>query len=129
MPALEFAARAGDCHALAGAHLQQVGLEPSGTERASTLYLLDEPTAGLHPADTEVLMRQLGALVDGGATVVVVEHDLDVILAADHVIDLGPGGGEQGGTIVAQGTPEEVAAVPGSRTAPYLRAHLPGFRP
>ncbi|MEU4700863.1 excinuclease ABC subunit UvrA [Nonomuraea dietziae] len=116
---------------LSGGEAQRVKLasELQRTGRGRTLYLLDEPTAGLHPADTEVLMRQLGALVDGGATVVVVEHDLDVILAADHVIDLGPGGGEQGGTIVAQGTPEEVAAAPGSRTAPYLRAHLPGSRP
>ncbi|GAA2354111.1 hypothetical protein GCM10010404_02440 [Nonomuraea africana] len=119
---------------LSGGEAQRVKLaaELQRTGKGRTLYLLDEPTAGLHPADTEVLMRQLGALADGGATVVVVEHDLDVILAADHVIDLGPGGGEEGGRIVAHSTRDEVAAAPGSRTAPYLRAHLwnppPGCR-
>ncbi|MFD1934957.1 MULTISPECIES: ATP-binding cassette domain-containing protein [Nonomuraea] len=111
---------------LSGGEAQRVKLaaELQRTGRGHTLYLLDEPTAGLHPADTEVLMRQLGALVDGGGTVVVVEHDLDVIARADHVIDLGPGGGEEGGTIVAQGAPAEVAASPASRTAAYLGARL-----
>ncbi|GAA2618202.1 excinuclease ABC subunit UvrA [Actinomadura fulvescens] len=109
---------------LSGGEAQRIKLatELQRTRRSGVLYLLDEPTTGLHPADTDVLMRQLHALVDGGSTVVVVEHDLDVVAAADHVIDLGPGGGDEGGQIVAQGTPREVAACPDSLTATYLRA-------
>ncbi|NEE27220.1 ABC transporter, partial [Streptomyces sp. SID7982] len=94
------------------------------TRRGHTLYLLDEPTSGLHPADVEVLMRQLHALVDGGSTVVVVEHDMAVVAGADQVIDLGPEGGDRGGRIVAAGTPAEVARSAGSRTAPYLAKAL-----
>lgn len=93
---------------------------PGATPTTRTLYLLDEPTTGLHPADTEVLLRQLHGLVDAGHTVVVVEHDMGVVAGADHVIDLGPGGGADGGRIVAAGTPAEVAAALGSRTARYL---------
>ncbi|APE35250.1 hypothetical protein BOX37_16320 [Nocardia mangyaensis] len=92
--------------------------------RASTVYLLDEPTTGLHPADTDVLLRQLDSLVDPGASVVVVEHDMTVVARADHVIDMGPGGGAQGGRIVAQGTPEQVGADPDSRTAPDLAERI-----
>ncbi|MGW7003554.1 excinuclease ABC subunit UvrA [Streptomyces sp. NPDC054933] len=95
-------------------------------DRGHTVYLLDEPTTGLHPADTEVLMRQLSDLVAAGNSVVVVEHDMDVVAAADWVIDLGPGGGDEGGRIVAAGTPAQVAAEPASRTAGYLAARLPG---
>ncbi|MBW5486207.1 excinuclease ABC subunit UvrA [Streptomyces bambusae] len=91
-----------------------------------TLYLLDEPTTGLHPADVEVLLRQLHGLVDAGHTVVVVEHDMDVVAGADWVVDLGPGGGAEGGRIVAAGTPAEVARTPGSRTAGYLARRLEG---
>ncbi|MGW8649248.1 ABC transporter, partial [Nocardia salmonicida] len=92
--------------------------------RAGTVYLLDEPTTGLHPADTDILMTQLNSLVDSGASVVVVEHDMTVVAGADHVVDMGPGGGGQGGRIVAQGTPEQVADNPVSRTSPYLAERL-----
>ncbi|MER5367326.1 excinuclease ABC subunit UvrA [Streptomyces sp. NPDC002722] len=111
---------------LSGGEAQRIKLatELQRTRRGHTLYLLDEPTTGLHPADVEVLMRQLHGLVDAGDTVVVVEHDMAVVAGADWVIDLGPGGGGQGGRIVAAGTPEGVSRVPQSRTAPYLRAAL-----
>jgi excinuclease ABC subunit A len=85
---------------------------------------LDEPTTGLHFADIENLLMVLQRLVDRGNTVVVIEHNLDVIKTADHVIDLGPEGGEKGGEIVAEGTPEEVARKAGSFTAGYLRKVL-----
>ncbi|MEU7182001.1 MULTISPECIES: excinuclease ABC subunit UvrA [Streptomyces] len=111
---------------LSGGEAQRIKLatELQRTRRGHTLYLLDEPTTGLHPADTEVLLRQLHGLVDAGHTVVVVEHDMGVAAGADHVIDLGPGGGADGGRIVAAGTPAEVAAAPHSRTAPYLARRL-----
>ncbi|WP_344283725.1 excinuclease ABC subunit UvrA [Actinomadura napierensis] len=112
---------------LSGGEAQRIKLatELQRARRGHVLYLLDEPTTGLHPADTELLARQLHALVDGGATVVVVEHDMDVAASADHVIDLGPGGGGEGGRVVAQGPPALVAAASVSRTAPYLKARLP----
>ncbi|MFF2959098.1 excinuclease ABC subunit UvrA [Streptomyces sp. NPDC057963] len=111
---------------LSGGEAQRIKLaaELQRTRRGHTLYLLDEPTTGLHPADVEVLMRQLHGLVDAGNTVVVVEHDMAVVAGADRVIDLGPGGGDRGGRIVAAGTPAEVARAEGSRTAAYLRASL-----
>jgi excinuclease ABC subunit A len=87
--------------------------------------VLDEPTTGLHPADVERLMRQLGALVDAGNSVIVVEHEMSVVAAADWVLELGPGAGEQGGRIVASGPPAEVARG-ASRTAPYLARQLSG---
>jgi excinuclease ABC subunit A len=93
--------------------------------RGHTLYLLDEPTTGLHPADVEVLMRQLQQLVDAGNTVVLVEHDVDVVAEADWVLDLGPGGGDAGGQVVAAGTPEQVARS-GSATARFLAGRLGG---
>jgi excinuclease ABC subunit A len=86
--------------------------------------VLDEPTAGLHPVDVALLTRLLHGLVDAGGTVVVVEHDMDVVAGADHVVDLGPGGGDDGGRVVATGTPAQVAASPASRTAPHLAARL-----
>ncbi|MFI6521031.1 ATP-binding cassette domain-containing protein [Spirillospora sp. NPDC050679] len=108
---------------LSGGEAQRIKLasELQRARRGRTLYLLDEPTTGLHPADTDLLMRHLHALVDAGNTVVAVEHDMAVVADADHVIDLGPGGGDEGGRIVAQGTPADIAASDASRTAPYLR--------
>ncbi|WP_406457790.1 excinuclease ABC subunit UvrA [Streptomyces sp. NBC_00876] len=112
---------------LSGGEAQRIKLasELQRTRRGHTLYLLDEPTTGLHPADVEVLMRQLQGLVDAGSTVVVVEHDMAVVAGADWVIDLGPGGGDRGGRIVAAGPPADVARAQVSRTAAYLRASLP----
>lgn len=119
---------------LSGGEAQRIKLatELQRSQRAGTVYLLDEPTAGLHPADVEVLMRQLQGLVDGGSTVVVVEHDMSVVARCDHVVDLGPGAGDEGGRVVATGSPSEVAQSQENRTAPYLAAHLaapPGRRP
>ncbi|MFF3686812.1 ATP-binding cassette domain-containing protein [Streptomyces sp. NPDC002187] len=111
---------------LSGGEAQRIKLatELQRLRRGHTLYVLDEPTTGLHPADVEVLMRQLHGLVDAGHSVVVVEHDMDVVAGADWVIDLGPGGGDEGGRVVAAGRPAEVARAAGSRTAPYLAASL-----
>ncbi|WP_098455520.1 excinuclease ABC subunit UvrA [Sanguibacter antarcticus] len=113
---------------LSGGEAQRIKLatELQRAHRGHALYLLDEPTAGLHPADIALLLRQLHRLVDAGNTVVLVEHDLDTIVSADWVIDLGPGGGDQGGRVVATGTPEEVAGAVGSVTGPYLAARLAG---
>ncbi|MEU0073583.1 excinuclease ABC subunit UvrA [Streptomyces sp. NPDC006332] len=113
---------------LSGGEAQRIKLasELQRGRRGHTLYLLDEPTSGLHPADVEVLMGRLHALVDAGHTVVVVEHDMAVVAGADWVIDLGPGGGDAGGRIVAAGPPVEVARAEGSTTARYLRRALSG---
>ncbi|MER6088283.1 excinuclease ABC subunit UvrA [Streptomyces bluensis] len=96
-----------------------------GSGLTGVLYVLDEPTIGLHPADTERLVHVLRRLRDLGNTVLVVEHDLDVLRAADHVVDIGPGAGGDGGRIVAQGTPEEIAASEGSVTGAYLAGRAP----
>ncbi|GGB46801.1 excinuclease ABC subunit A [Flexivirga endophytica] len=111
---------------LSGGEAQRIKLatELQRARRGHALYLLDEPTSGLHPADIALLVRQLHRLVDAGNTVVLVEHDLDTIASADWVIDLGPGGGDQGGRVIATGTPEKVARAKGSATAPYLAKHL-----
>jgi excinuclease ABC subunit A len=107
---------------LSGGEAQRVKLatELSKVATGNTLYILDEPTTGLHFADVQRLLDVLGRLVDAGNTVVVIEHNLDVIKTADHLIDLGPEGGEEGGEVVATGTPEEVAAVAGSYTGRFL---------
>ena len=111
---------------LSGGEAQRIKLatELQRARRGHALYLLDEPTAGLHPADTALLVRQLHRLVDAGNTVVLVEHDLDTIASADWVIDLGPGGGDRGGAVVATGTPEDVARSADSATASYLATRL-----
>ncbi|PPI27097.1 excinuclease ABC subunit UvrA [Rathayibacter sp. AY1B5] len=111
---------------LSGGEAQRVKLasELRRAQRGDTLYLLDEPTSGLHPADADRLLEHLQHLVDAGNTVIVVEHDMRVVADADWVVDLGPGAGLAGGSVVATGTPEEVAEAAGSRTAPYLRAAL-----
>jgi excinuclease ABC subunit A len=113
---------------LSGGEAQRIKLatELQRARRGHTLYLLDEPTTGLHPADVQLLMVQLHRLVDAGNTVVVVEHEMDVVAEADWVIDLGPGGGDAGGKIIAAGTPDMVAGSRKSRTAPYLASCLGG---
>ena len=111
---------------LSGGEAQRVKLstELARTATGKTIYILDEPTTGLHTADVHRLINVLQALVDGGNSVIVIEHNLDVIKSADHIIDLGPEGGNGGGMIVAQGTPEEVADVTESYTGQYLKRIL-----
>jgi excinuclease ABC subunit A len=112
---------------LSGGEAQRVKLaeELGKKDTGETLYLLDEPTTGLHPADERKLIDVLHRLTDEGNTVVVIEHELDLVKNADHVIDLGPEGGKHGGDIVAEGTPESVARTEASHTGRYLRDLLP----
>jgi excinuclease ABC subunit A len=112
---------------LSGGEAQRVKLASELCKIATgrTLYVLDEPTTGLHLADVQRLLEVLQRLVDAGNSVVVIEHNLDVIKVADRLLDLGPEGGEEGGLLVAAGTPEEVAAVPGSHTGEFLQGLLP----
>jgi excinuclease ABC subunit A len=111
---------------LSGGEAQRVKLstELSRRDTGRTVYILDEPTTGLHFADVEKLLGVLHRLTDAGNTVIVIEHNLDVLKTADHVIDLGPDGGDRGGEIVAEGTPEEVAMNTRSATGEYLRPLL-----
>ena len=111
---------------LSGGEAQRIKLATELSKRSTgkTIYILDEPTTGLHSADVHKLIEVLQKLVDTGNTVMVIEHNLDVIKTADHLIDLGPEGGDGGGTIVCTGTPEEVAACPGSYTGQYLKKML-----
>ena len=111
---------------LSGGEAQRVKLATELSRRATgkTVYILDEPTTGLHTADVHQLIQVLQKLVDGGNTVIVIEHNLDVIKTADYIVDLGPEGGDRGGLVVACGTPEEVAATPGSYTGQYLKKML-----
>jgi excinuclease ABC subunit A len=111
---------------LSGGEAQRVKLSQELSKRSTgrTLYLLDEPTTGLHFQDIALLLDVLRKLVEGGNTVVIIEHNLDVIKTADWVIDLGPEGGDGGGRIIAQGTPEQVAATPESHTGRYLKPLL-----
>ncbi|MBN1338216.1 MAG: ATP-binding cassette domain-containing protein, partial [Bacteroidales bacterium] len=111
---------------LSGGEAQRVKLaaELSKRDTGKTLYILDEPTTGLHFEDVNVLLKVLHKLVDKGNTVLVIEHNMEVIKVADHIIDLGPEGGEKGGYILCEGKPEEVAAVPESYTGQFLREIL-----
>ena len=111
---------------LSGGEAQRVKLATELSKRATgrTIYILDEPTTGLHTADVHKLTDVLQKLVDTGNTVLVIEHNLDVIKSADYIIDLGPEGGEKGGTLVKCGTPEEIAACGESYTGQYLRKML-----
>jgi excinuclease ABC subunit A len=111
---------------LSGGEAQRIKLatELQRAQHGQTLYILDEPTTGLHPSDVERLLLQLNRLVDAGNTVILVEHDMDVIAASDWVIDIGPGAGEEGGLIVAEGKPADIIKNKKSRTAPYLAKHL-----
>src|SRR5437763_9208126 len=116
---------------LSGGEAQRVKLasELCKVSTGRTLYILDAPTTGLHFADIEKLLETLQRLVDGGNTVLVIEHNLDVIKTADRIVDMGPEGGEEGGTLMAWGTPEEVAAVPESYTRHFLRDLVPAEKP
>jgi excinuclease ABC subunit A len=111
---------------LSGGEAQRVKLakELARVQTGRTLYLLDEPTTGLHFADVKKLLEVLGRLVDGGNTVLVIEHNLDVIKTADWIVDLGPEGGAAGGQIIAAGTPEDVATVEASYTGQFLKPLL-----
>ena len=111
---------------LSGGEAQRVKLaaELARVPRGHTIYILDEPTTGLHIADIKQLLEVLVKLRDKGNTVLVIEHNLDVTKVADYVIDLGPEGGDNGGTLVAAGTPEQVAEVPESHTGKYLKRIL-----
>ena len=109
---------------LSGGEAQRIKLatELQKITRRDTLYVLDEPTTGLHPADVEKLLKQLNRLTDAGNTVVVVEHDMDVISQSDWIIDMGPGAGIEGGLVVASGTPHEIMKTK-TQTAKYLKRH------
>ena len=111
---------------LSGGEAQRVKLGKELSKRATgrTLYILDEPTTGLHLKDIQKLLEVVNRLVDSGNTVVVIEHNLDVIKTADWIIDLGPEGGAEGGRIIAEGTPEAVARAKASVTGAYLRPYL-----
>ncbi len=111
---------------LSGGEAQRIKLAAELSRRSTgrTIYILDEPTTGLHFADVHKLIDILHRLAEGGNTVVVIEHNLDVIKTADYIIDIGPEGGDQGGTVIAQGTPEEVAANPASYTGQYVKKYL-----
>ncbi|WEV75834.1 excinuclease ABC subunit UvrA [Bifidobacterium sp. ESL0800] len=112
---------------LSGGEAQRLKLSNElGKKQGTSLFVLDEPTTGLHPLDVRTLIDVLQRLVSGGATVVFIEHDLDMIANADYVIDMGPGGGEEGGRIVATGTPDEIVDNPSSITGRYLAKHLKG---
>ena len=111
---------------LSGGEAQRVKLATELSRRSTgkTVYILDEPTTGLHFADVHKLIEILHRLADGGNTVIVIEHNLDVIKTADYIIDIGPEGGDKGGTVIAQGTPEEVAESPVSYTGKYIAKYL-----
>ena len=106
---------------LSGGEAQRLKLASEmGKGQSDSVFVFDEPTIGLHPLDVQTLLAVFRTLMENGATVIVIEHDLDVIRSADYVIDMGPGGGEDGGRVVAAGTPEEIRNTPESRTGAYL---------
>ena len=111
---------------LSGGEAQRVKLATELSRRSTgkTVYILDEPTTGLHFADVHKLIEILHRLADGGHTVIVIEHNLDVIKTADYIIDIGPEGGDKGGTVIAQGTPEEVAKNKVSYTGKYIAKYV-----
>jgi excinuclease ABC subunit A len=111
---------------LSGGEAQRIKLATELSKRGTgkTIYILDEPTTGLHFADVHKLIEILRRLSDGGNTVVVIEHNLDVIKTADYIIDMGPEGGDGGGTVIASGTPEEVCKIPQSYTGQFLKPYL-----
>ena len=111
---------------LSGGEAQRVKLATELSRRSTgkTIYILDEPTTGLHFADVHKLVEILKRLTDGGNTVVVIEHNLDVIKTADYIIDMGPEGGDRGGTVIATGTPEQIAECPESYTGQYVKKYL-----
>ena len=111
---------------LSGGEAQRIKLatELSRRDTGKTIYILDEPTTGLHFADVHKLVEILQRLCENGNTVIVIEHNLDVIKTADYLIDMGPEGGDKGGTVIAQGTPEEVAENPISYTGRYVKKYL-----
>ena len=111
---------------LSGGEAQRVKLSKELSKRSTgrTLYILDEPTTGLHFADIEQLLKVLQKLVDNGNTVVIIEHNMDIIKTADHIIDLGPDGGDGGGFLLAEGTPEKIAKSKDSYTGKYLKEYL-----
>jgi excinuclease ABC subunit A len=116
------------CTTLSGGESQRIKLssELSKRDTGSTLYILDEPTTGLHFEDIRQLLEVISKLVERGNTAIVIEHNLDVIKVADHIIDIGPEGGEGGGEIIATGTPAQIAACPRSYTGVFLREMLKG---
>ena len=111
---------------LSGGEAQRVKLATELSKRSTgkTIYILDEPTTGLHSHDVAKLISILQRLVASGNTVIVIEHNLDVVKVADYIVDLGPEGGDQGGTVVAQGTPEQIAENPNSYTGQFLKPIL-----
>ena len=111
---------------LSGGEAQRIKLATELSKRSTgrTIYILDEPTTGLHFADVHKLIEILQRLAEGGNTVVVIEHNLDVIKTADYIIDIGPEGGDKGGTVIAKGTPEEVAKAEKSYTGKYVKKYL-----
>jgi len=116
---------------LSGGEAQRIKLsrELSKKDTGKTLYILDEPTTGLHFADIEKLLFVLNELIERGNTVIVIEHNMDVIKCADYIVDLGPEGGDRGGEVVSHGTPEQVMETKGSYTGEFLKRYLNGSRP
>jgi excinuclease ABC subunit A len=111
---------------LSGGEAQRVKLAKELSRRATgrTLYVLDEPSVGLHAADVHKLIEVLQRLVDAGNSVLIIEHNLEIIKVSDWIIDLGPEGGDRGGELVAEGTPEQILSVPSSYTGAFLKGHM-----